>query len=233
MPTHAEVVSRNVYAEAEGLYGQLKSRLGPDADLHYEVLYGPPVDRPPIFFLAFQPGGGHSAISRAGADLPAPTVDPPWPLTSEYGDEKSYQYRFVQKLRKAFPIDLLAHCTGCNALFVRAPSVAQYNGSLSAELRGEISDGCRPLVLKLIRAMHPQLLVVLGFKTMALFDGKARVVLHGQTRPLVKEGVVDGRRALAMLHPTGGHRPPLSDSELGQIGKFVMEDLHSGRPESE
>jgi hypothetical protein len=170
-PTEAEV--RTVYAEARAFYEEVRPKLGA-ADFGYEVLYGPALVCPPVFFLGFQPGGRNGG---GGGEYTRTNVEPPWPSRSEYGDP-SVRYRLVERLRMAFPESFLARCTGANALFFRSPNVSEY-GKVDQRTRDEIRARSTFMAQRLIRATAPSLIVALGFGTLDLFDRRWRTVMRG------------------------------------------------------
>ena len=53
MTAHVELTAEQVYAEATDFFGRLAS----SPSCGFKVLYGPPLYRPPIFFVGYQPGG--------------------------------------------------------------------------------------------------------------------------------------------------------------------------------
>ena len=53
MTAYVELTAERVYAEAADFFG----RLVPPRAYAFKVLYGPPLYRPPILFVGYQPGG--------------------------------------------------------------------------------------------------------------------------------------------------------------------------------
>lgn len=194
MPERSQTC-RAVYAETARFYTRLAPALGAAAR-GYEILYGPPLDEPPILFIGFQPGGRHISHHRdRGADRGGS-----WPDHCEYA---SAPWPMARHMRRMFGSELLSRCTGTNAIFFRAPDVATYRRSVPAPLRREITGFCTGQVERMVRAMRPRRIVAIGFDSLAAFGPTVPLLASPAGRTLLRSGQVAGRPATATLHLTG------------------------------
>src|SRR3546814_21164910 len=74
-----ECVCRTIYAEAAIFYARVAPVMA-ERDFGYRILYGPPVLRPEILFIGYQPGGGAASFVE-GQEEGQHAV---WPVTCEY-----------------------------------------------------------------------------------------------------------------------------------------------------
>jgi hypothetical protein len=173
------------------------------------VLFGPPVERPPVLFLGYQPGGDE----EAGAVETERGTHLQWPDQCDYATQ---DWRLGVVMRQLFEPDIdLRPCCGINAIFVRAPNITAYKAKYDKKARAKITAFCLPRVDRLIDAMRPAKIVVIGLQTLKLFDkhpvpGQRNA--KGQALTAIGQ-VPGGRRAIATLHLTG-YRVSRQDSEL-------------------
>jgi len=185
----AEEICRQVYRETNAFY---ESRVKEGCGLGFKILYGPPVPRPEILFLAYQPGGGikeykHELELRAHVE---------WPKKCEYAYET---WRLARKMQKMFGPDLLKDCTGLNAIFFRSPRQKEYARTFHSALRSDIEDFCQRQVKQMISAIQPRKIVVIGFKTLDLCGGGTPDLKSG-AHALTKIGRVAEQEAIATIH---------------------------------
>jgi hypothetical protein len=178
----------------------------------FEVLMGPPLVRPDIAFIGYQPGD--------------------WELSVEAAREAGYEkwwvkgachyatedWRLARRLRAMFSANRLRRCVGLNAIFVRAKSTAAYRAT-PRDLRNRIRAYCLPQLQRMLEAMQPERIVVIGFETMDLFGRSSRHDI-GSTKTLVKLGKVFGRPAVATPHLSAAWG--LSNEDLLKISRIVL-----------
>jgi uracil-DNA glycosylase len=130
-------------------------------------------------------------------DAASPT---PWPAVSQYA---ACRWRLARRLQDIYGQELLARCTGLNALFVRARSSTHYK-AYPAAARRRIEAFCLPACRRMIEAMRPERVVVLGLGSLALLGRAGTPIATGAGgRWLACEGSIAGRPVTATLHPTG------------------------------
>lgn len=209
--TETERAVRRIYDDVRTFDAAIGERLGA-AHLGYEILYGPPSPRPPIMFIDYQPIGDGIAPARK---------DPPWPLRSGYGLRPPPD-RLANRLQKVFDVGLLNRCSGVNTVFWRSPRelVAETTGS--KDLWGEIEQFSMECVRRILHAVKPDMLVVLGQKA-----GRA-VERHFGCTPRLPAGVpiawlaeVDGFPAYGMPHPSAA----LTNRRLQAIARYISTEL--------
>jgi hypothetical protein len=93
----------------------------------------------------------------------------------------------------------------CEAIFVRPPSVHAYRRDFGRQVRAEVANFCLNRVARLVEAMKPQKLVVIGHGTLRLFGSTEPSLRSATGRVLTRTGLVADRPALAVLHLTGSH----------------------------
>ena len=206
MTAHVEITAEQVYAEAADFFG----RLAPPPTCGFKVLYGPPLYRPPIFFIGYQPGG---AAPEAYSDR--------WPPACQYATEN---WALAVKMRQLFGRDLLERCCGVNAIFIRSPSMRDYRRDYSRQVRAEVASFCLDRVASLVRAIEPQKLVVIGHGTLRLFGRTEAGLNSAAGRVLTRTGFVAGRPAVSVLHLTGAH---IASQDLVALQVEVLSSTNS------
>ena len=198
-------------------YATLAPRLG-EAARGYEILYGPPLCRPPVLFVGTQPGGTRVSQHRArGADLGGL-----WPEGCEYA---TAPWPMAAHMRAMFGVALLSRCTGTNAVFLRAPDVATWRREVPAKLRREVAAFCAARVERMARAMRPERIVAIGFDSLAAFGPTEPVLWSASGRTLLRTGTVAGRPAVATLHLTGAW---MSGRDRGAMTEGLLDRLRLG-----
>jgi hypothetical protein len=190
-----EHTALQIYAEAAEFFGQLSPRYG------YKILYGPPHHQAPILFIGYQPGG----------DAPEANETDCWPSVYQYATENWPLTRVMWKL---FDKEFLKQCCGLNGIFVRAPSSDVYRREYR-EARYSIEKFCLERVGRLVNAINPQKIVVIGFAALELFGGSKEFVKNSNGRVLMKKGQIAGRPAIATMHLSGAQ---ISTPDLNAIG---------------
>ena len=215
--TESDQAVRSIYDDVQTYNASIGGRLG-HAQLGFEVLYGPPISHPPIFFVGYQPGGGKTACN--GHDKRS-LRDPPWPPKTEYGIQPPL-YRLAERLQVAFRPLFLSGCTGLNAIFWRSPRESVFRGSVDKELRTEIESFSMRCVWKIIRIINPQMIVVLGNRAGEVFRRNSD---HVETviaeRPVSWSAKADGFCVHGMPHPSAS----LTNNRLQEIGQYLLAEL--------
>jgi hypothetical protein len=200
---------RTVYSETKTFYAEVAQACG---NLGFKILYGPPVYEAPIFFVAQQPGGGSKDCAR---ELASGAHDR-WPPVCEYATES---WTLAKQMRSMFGEALLRQCVGLNAIFIRAPSAAEYRKNVDYISRGQIEAFCLPRVLKIVNAVQPRHIVLIGFETLNQFGGGTPELQNDKGRVLTKVGKIAGRPALATLHLNGAQ---ISNVDRARIRDRVL-----------
>ena len=207
-----EEACSQIYRDTREFYERIRPQLGTDA-FGFRILNGPPLLRPPILFVAYQPGG----MAPSG-----PRQHETWPEVLDYTTVPATpEWRLATSLRRMIGVSLLRRCTALNAIFLRSPSLEYFDKTLRREpgLRSEIEKFCLPRVRQMIHLIEPKLIVVIGFATLNAL-GTAETALKGPAgRVLVKVGEIEGTRAFATLHLSGAH---ISDSDRLRIAQCIL-----------
>lgn len=193
MQAELEETCRAIYSETSGFYAEVSAACG---NLGFKILYGPPIHRPPLLFIGYQPGGGPLDCARELAN----GAHAHWPPASEYAIEP---WRLAKRLRSMFGTERLEKCIGLNAIFIRAPTREKYQKTVDPTSRQKISAFCLPRVERLINAIQPQRIVSIGFEALALFGGGEADIKNDKGRVLTRVGRISGRPAIATLHLSG------------------------------
>ncbi|MCU1247890.1 MAG: hypothetical protein JWQ49_919 [Edaphobacter sp.] len=189
-----ENVCRAIYTETGRFYEELQPRMG-DLAFGYKIMYGPPVIRPRVLFLGYQPGGAAADDERERAN----GAHEGWPQGSEYASER---WRLAAIMQKMFDRDKLKCCTGLNAIFLRAPSVESWERT-RRDLRDTVEAFCLPRVNQIVQALQPVLVVAIGFKALDLFGPSHIDLVNAKGRVITKSGVIAGYPAIGTLHLSG------------------------------
>jgi hypothetical protein len=182
-------------------------------ELGFEVLLGPPHESPPIAFIGYQPSQGKLTAEQARAE----EYEDHWPPVCEYAT-KNWPLACVMK--KMFGEQLLEKCVGLNAIFVRVRSIPSYTKEVPASTRALIETFCLDQVKRMVNAIDPMRVIIIGFATAQLFDKQWRPRLVSPNgRILMREGSVFGRDAIATLHLTGSW---ISTADRESIAKACL-----------
>jgi len=208
--TDLEAICTGVYEDTRKL-----PQLTANPALGFEILMGPPLKRPPIVFIGYQPGNGSLSVEQARQA----GYEQEWPKTNEY---LTASWPLAKRMRRMFGVELLQQCVGLNAIFVRSRSAHTYVRSLSRHDRRAVRAFCLEEVGKLVRAMDPRLVVVIGFSTLELFGAGTADLRNHSGRVLTRFGEVHGRRAIATLHLTGSQ---IANADIDRIASQVKQYL--------
>lgn len=176
----------------------------------YHVLYGPPIHKPPVLFIGFQPGGDQRTNDH---ELLEPAQS--WPPTSYYATE---DWKLARTMQGMFGVEFLTRCTGTNALFFRSPSMSVFYSETPGPTLVKCDQFCQAQVQKMVEVLNPQTVVCIGFSTLRRFGLTFPVLKNTSGRSLLEEGTVLGRPALATLHLSGAR---IAGHDLGLIADFI------------
>lgn len=186
-----ETTCEAVYAATRAL-----PLLRDNPSLGFEILMGPPRHRPLVAFIGYQPGEWKMTVAEARAG----GFENKWPLENTYLDG---EWRLAKRLRGMFGNEFVSKCVGLNAIFVRARSVSEYHRTVSRTDRRAVAKFCLEHVGRMLDAMEPQLVVVIGLSTLDLFGSSQPDLRNPIGRVLTRTGSVHGRDAIATLHLSG------------------------------
>ncbi len=185
----AKNICREVYAATNDYYRRCEKDLGEHA-LGFRILYGPPIVDASFLFLGHQPGGQAIDCSEHHET---------WPETCDYATE---EWPLARQVRMIWGQEVVAQCTGLNAIFFRAPSVAAWN-RITKSLRENLEIFSRDNAERIVRALRPECLIVIGLGTFSwLAQGEPS--LHGEKgRVLARRGTLWGCEAIGTVHLSG------------------------------
>lgn len=185
----AKNICREVYAATNDYYRQFGEGLGEHA-LGFRILYGPPIVDARFLFLGYQPGG--RAVDCA-------EHHETWPETCDYATE---EWPLARQVRTIWGQEVVAQCTGLNAIFFRAPSVAAWN-RITKSLRENLEIFSRDNAERIVRALRPECLIVIGLGTFSWLS-QGEPSLHGEKgRVLARRGTLWGCEAIGTVHLSG------------------------------
>ena len=201
----AEAGCREIYAEARQQYADAEAQLGPSA-LGFRVLYGPPIVGAPYLFMGYQPGGREIQSLRHHES---------WPEQCDYATET---WPLAKKVRLVWGDDIVARCTGLNAIFFRAPSIKDWL-RVARPLRGQLEEFSLQRAKAIIVALQPKRLVLVGLGTFDRLLVGEPCLWGDRGRVLAKTGSLWGYDAIGVAHLSGAR---LSSADLERLrAKFT------------
>jgi hypothetical protein len=208
MPDELQRIVSDIYEETRHLYRSVQGELTRlHIDHGFRILYGPAVLEPHTLMVGFQPGGDAGHIRPQEIEGSAPSneyLSRSWPL--------------AVKLRRRFGDQFLKTALGTNAIFFRSPSVSAWR-SINEPLREKLEAYCFRQTERIVRAVRPRRILILGWDTVALMrvTGWREFVAsggRGQRKRLLERGVLFQTTAFAMFHPTADWKaPPVTEDE--------------------
>jgi hypothetical protein len=184
-----------------------------EKDMGFEILLGPPYEKPPIAFIGYQPGDWGTTSSEARKK----GYEDSWVTKQcQYATES---WPLAQRLRKIFPVEFLARCVGLNAIFVRAPNVFEYERAITAAIRRRIREFCIGHVRSILDSIQPIQIVVIGHDTQALFGDSVPCLTSETGRVLVRKGQIFDREVHVVLHLTGAW---IRSADRLKIAKYLQ-----------
>lgn len=198
-------VCREVYVETRAFYEAHSPAMGPAA-LGFRILYGPPVAKPPVLFLGYQPGG---TMAEDGNQHET------WPVVSDYAVQS---WPLAARLRETLGEAKVAASTGLNAIFFRAKSIADWR-RFKRPLRDEMEAFSLSRAERIVRVLAPRHIVVIGLGTFdRLTAGTASTL--GAGRVLAKRGDLWGASAIGIMHLSGAR---VRRDERDRISAYLAE----------
>lgn len=206
---------RGIYRDTAGHYRSIAER-EPRLSYNYKILYNPPLMRPEIMFIGYQPGGTASVEGESERELEG------WPRECEYAHAS---YKLAVKALEMFPDVRRERCIALNSIFTRYPNARDFRSVCGRDLYCEIWNFCRPRMESIVRMLDPKFIVLIGFETAKLWGGPLEVDCYSDKgRPLTLSATIAGRRAIGVLHISGCRISSL-DREL--ISKRIVVLRHS------
>ncbi len=205
--TAVESVCRTIYTEVADLYARSAPGMA-ECNFGYRILYGPPVLRAEMLFIGYQPGGAASGAAEGqeeGQHLG-------WPPTCEYAHR---DWRLAARMREVWGSGTLARCTGLNAIFFRAPSMRAWR-RLPRTVRVELEAFSAERAERIVKALKPKRLVIIGLKTFARLTTGADDLI-GEQRVLVRRGQLWDRPAYGTIHLSGAR---ISRADLDRLKAY-------------
>lgn len=190
----ADKIVTTVYAETAALYAEIAPQLN-GAARGYKILYGPPLVRPPVFFLGLQVGdvdGGPEQGEREGERTR-------WPAVTEYA---TAWWPLARKLRDIFEAGFLKTATGSNINFFRSANAETYKVTVPADVRERCEAFSRECDEQLVKATAPEKIVVIGFDVIKKLKAERQFARDEEG---VQRGTLWGRPAIGVWHLTGTH----------------------------
>ena len=124
------------------------------------------------------------------------------------------EWKLARRMQSMFGIELLKKCVGLNAIFLRAKNISLYERQMDKERRLSVQRYCLSAVEKVLTAVDPKRIVVIGFGTMALIGPSERVRGPARAAQLMRRGTVFGRPAIATIHLSAGRGLKSADFDL-------------------
>jgi hypothetical protein len=203
----------SIYAETRAFTPIRELCASQDRPTGFEVLMGPPFKSAPLAFIGYQPGDWKTGPEEARAK----GYENCW-VTSrcQYVTES---WLLARRIQTMFPPEILNRSVGLNAIFVRAKNVGRYEAQVPKDVRRLIKDYCLRQVKRILDAIEPQKIVVVGFSTMDLF-GPTEAIPSDSGRKMLGVGKVFGRPAFVTPHLTGARG--YSNADRKGIAKKIL-----------
>lgn len=201
----ADSIFSQIYAETRSHYLASSVQLGAAA-LGFRILYGPPVLHAQYVFLGFQPGGRQDESNEGQHEG--------WPDQSWYAHSDAI---LARRLRYVFGIETIDH-SGLNMIFFRAPNIQAWDG-IEKKIRSDLEEFCLERVLRIIEALQPRHLVIIGLGTFERLTGtKGDTVLQiAQGARLAVRGKFGGFPTSGIVH--------LSGARVSSKNQFLLKEL--------
>ena len=199
-----------IYSEAQTVFAGINRK----RDFGFKILNSPPIYRPRLLFIGYQPGGGLEDFEyekKLGSHLT-------WPKVSEVATASWPLARNIRAMCE--PAIDLRESVSVNANFLRSPTIADYNNNLSKPARDEVKHFCLIRTERIIDLIEPVRIVVIGFATLNLFGPSDADLKNHKGRILTRLGKVAGRDAISTLHLSGAH---ISNPDRASIAERIID----------
>lgn len=217
-----DAVVKDVYSRTYQLWTEKRARLTKNHDHGFKILYSPPRLEPSALVIGLQPAGNVSHMREAELQTPSET--------NEYLSE-SWKLAVALRERSRFSAAYLQGVVGTNAIFFRSPNFDVWT-KIESELRVELENFCVNENKRLIQAMLPKQILLLGWDALALMGGTgfheliAHTPIHGRRRRkrLLQSGKIMGIPAFAIPHPSQAWKnPPVTPDDWEEIRAKIGE----------
>lgn len=194
--------------EVERFYLEVENELGSYA-FGYKVLYGPPVPRPPVLFVGFQPGGGVEAAN----DGRCRSGKPYWPDQNEFTDA---DWSLARHMRRIWSPTLLIKCVTANSVFFRAPSKRVWS-EVPRGLRYRLEAFSRRKLSEITELICPEMIVAVGLGHLVDFQHSGDPLIS-RGRRLAQPGYIGTIPAVEIIHLSGAR---LSNDDRDRLKAWI------------
>lgn len=149
---------------------------------------------------------------------------------SPFNEYLSQSWPLAAELRRRFSIAFLREFVGTNVIFFRAPSLKLWR-KVEKTLRLNLESFCIDEKMRLIRAMRPKKILLLGWDALKLLRTSQFQELVANQDPrtrsgrkrLLEYGKIEEVPAFAIPHPSAAWKnPPVTDAQWEAIATKVM-----------
>ena len=217
-PPRAETleVCREIYAKMGMRCDQLRKRAN-SATHGFKILGGPPRDRPPLMFIAYQPGGSNADDDLERNLAISARWPEEWPPSAEFA---SADWKLARTMRRMFSSEMLDQSVSLNAIFLRFQNVTEYRQALDVQPRRDLEAFCLASVRTMIRVMQPTRIIIIGLSTADMFGASQPILYGDRGQRLVTRLTIEGVEATAVAHLTGMH---LNGHEMQLIKSYLCD----------
>ena len=200
MTTQSKVdaLCRKIYQEVSN-FDPISNALS--YDIGFEILMGKPFYEPHVLFIGYQPGDGNMSPLQAREA----GYERDW-VSEEKCQFATESWMLARKIRSIFGdnnLHILERCVGINALYIRAKNINEYNTVFDYKSRKIIKSFCKAQNEKIIKAIKPNKIIVLGFGTMDIFGNSNYDIVDDKGKPITKIAEIFGVQSLVVKHLTG------------------------------
>ena len=204
----------DIYSKTNRLWQATRDKITKDHDHGFKILYAPAHLKPSVLVIGLQPGGDASNMREAELRQPS--------ASNEYLNES---WTLAAELRKRFGTAYLQGAIGTNAVFFRAPSWEKWRG-IEPRLRSHLEAFCVSENKRLIKAMCPRQILLLGWDALDLMGGSGFRELAAnrpaadrrRRKRLLMSGKIEGIPTFAIPHPsTAWMNPPVTNEDWAMI----------------
>lgn len=192
---------RSVYAETRAFEPIAQLCAHREIQFGFEILMGPPFKSTRLLFIGYQPGDWETDAHEARRlGYEQDWVTEHRHEKCQYATQKWLLAKNMRKMFAGYP-GVLENSVGLNAIFVRARNIRFYEASIDKVIRQSIQDFCLNNVKRMIDAIEPEKIVIIGFSTAKVFGQELRPVGDGK---LLRTTSVFGRSAFVTPHLSAG-----------------------------
>jgi len=174
--------------------------------LGFKVFYGPVRANPKVMIVSYQPGGNERHFEEEDK------------YRFEQGDfslhpENIYlatKHRMAMRMQSLFSRNEkeLRDSVTFPLIFFRSPNIRTWHSMVNEETRVQMESYCFERVSQILQVIHPQVILVLGFRTYDLLTqimGEFEVVeiTKRKSERLYCKATKNNIRIIGIIHPTG------------------------------